>query len=247
MKTIIALLVLAGTMWGQDTYYHIGDWQPSHLYPKNAREGALQAIQEYDDYTMTRNSYLVPASINDNAIVYEWKYGNDPNGWQSFKLSTDGKFTFENISAEDALLAVMGNKLRDSLNHMKREDAAEAERQKERDSIPPETLKSKKYTYKISSVPEFPGDVLAVTHCNTARIESLISDEHKRISIMHEMMHVATNCDPKVHTAIYELAAPLLKMLQDNPNMVDYLTNRKPVMMRKSHAAGTVPRKREGK
>lgn len=71
-------------------------------------------------------------------------------------------------------------------------------------------------------------NILGDTNCTLKRVRLTVHGADKQDSMMHEMMHVATGCktDPELHSLIYALAPGILKMLQENPDLVKYLTTK---------------------
>ncbi len=237
MKKIAVLIILCGgILSAQQTapHYKFGDDDSLKFSVKpelgNAHEYALDSIRRYSDYMNKPRPYGNGFRIDtDKDLVFRYVFhvGSNQDGYQEFTVTPEGKIELHNISIEDALLSLVANQTREWLDSAQRYDAQEEKAEAERSSHPPTRLKAHGKSIKISNVSEIGPGIYGQTNCKVGTIKILMSDEAKRETVLHEMMHIASNCDDKVHRAIYELSSPLLKMLQDNPDMVDYLTKRK--------------------
>lgn len=229
LLALAAVMMVSGTMVGQQIDPNKADDKPSYFVfsnmpgpadvPKNAHEWAMQVFQQYKDYHKSQGHNFHSDSITMFQII---------NGdlRQQILLDWDGKVDLRGITLDDAMLSVLAFQTQESLDREKEWDRQEKVREEESQHNPPPSLKAGSGKYKITPVHQLPADVLANTQCTTKQINVLIEQDAKRTSVMHEMMHVASNCDESVHRAIYELARPLLKLLQDNPDMADYLLKR---------------------
>lgn len=188
---------------------------------------ALSKLKAYNDYSRQRYPGF---TLNDKGPVfaYAFRFGVDDVD-QGFSVNEDGKVELRNMSMEDAVLALMANNYEEMLEREKKWDKQHAAEEEERASRPPAVLKFDTKFYPIKNVSTLPTGVAAQTNCGQQWIKSLMSDSAKRISVLHEMMHVATNCDERDHASIYRMQGPLLRMLQQNPDMVRYLTQKKEV------------------
>jgi hypothetical protein len=102
-----------------------------------------------------------------------------------------------------------------------------AEHEQATASVPPAHFKSGKADWDVLNIPAWSTNdgLMADTNCYLKRIRVKEDGSDKPDSVLHELLHVATKCDPspRVHEIIYGLAPALLKILQDNPDMVAYL------------------------
>lgn len=186
--------------------------------PKTVREYAMQQFKEFNDYNKLNG-------MDHQEFSLTWQSGGT---YQEAIINGDGKVVLNNMTLEDALLYLVATQIGDELRKEYKWDTEKKKAEEERKTNPPTTLKSSKGIYKITPVHKLPADILATTNCRENDIDVLISQNTKRASVLHEMMHVATDCDgsPSLHRSIYELSNPLLKLMQDNPAMVDYLMNK---------------------
>lgn len=234
MKIVIGILMLATVAFGQQEkpqppIFAFANSDALSWSPHNAHEMALEEFRRYRDYQENKpKSYgsLYPNIDHEFVISYTASFKDQPS--QSFTIEMDGTITLNNITAEDALLLLASDMSRNNLTSMKEFDRQQAQRDEERKVNPPTKLRAGKKNFKVSSVPLLDNGVLGNTNCSTQHINILMSDGAKRVGVLHEMMHVATGCDgsSSLHRAIYRLQVPLLKLLQDNPDMVDYLLKR---------------------
>lgn len=150
---------------------------------------------------------------------------------QYVTISQQGELEFHNMTEHDALMLMIAQQVYGDMTRMQQYD----HEREERDSRPPSTLRTPNgVRFRISQHRDLgeteAGTTLADTNCSLERIRVRMDDGDKRGSIMHELMHVASGCSDRVttlHRAIYDLSDPLLRLLQENPDMVDYLTKRK--------------------
>jgi hypothetical protein len=212
---------------------HFGD-QPT---PKSPREYAVSILHNYRDYMAKRDAEregkpdAQGITWTTSSVPGAYWYAESINaGGSKVSIDFDGKVTYsgKELTAEDALVLLVAIQLDQQLKEMEEQDRKEAEAKEEQASVPPTTLKAGKKTFAVKNVPKVAGGALGNTNCGYDRIHILMSDPNKRVGVFHEMMHVATWCngDPALHRSIYQLEYPLLKLMQDNPDMVDYLMRR---------------------
>jgi hypothetical protein len=213
---------------------HFGD-QPA---PKTTREYAVSLLHTYRDYMMKRDAEregkpdAQGITWTTSSIPGAYWYAESINaGGSKVSIDFDGKVSYsgKELTAEDALVLLVAIQLDQQLKEMEEQDKQEARAKEERASVPPAKLKSGQKTFDVRNVAKVDNkNSLGSTNCDYDHIRILMTDPNKRVGVLHEMMHVATwcNADPALHKAIYELQYPLLKLMQDNPDMVDYLMRR---------------------
>lgn len=156
-------------------------------------------------------------------IAYTTKDGKR----SSLIVDEDGELHFDNMTAEDALLMLISEEIYRTMESNKLSDYYEAEHKKAMADIPPPKVKVEGKYWPIWNVPQYDQDanILASANCNARWIKVRDDRTEKRTSVMHELMHVATGCDKdeKLHSVIYRMAPALLKLMQDNPDVVNYL------------------------
>lgn len=224
MKYMVMIILITGTAFGQNSSYPLFSVHQETTTPKNVHDYALSRIKALNDY-MTLSSKL--AGGNTYLFVFRGFGAED----QSLAIDKDGNIRLKNMSTEDALLMLYAIKADEDLARYEQWDREEREREEERKSIPPSPIRVGIKTWNIFNEPtpwSKTEGVLADTNCYLGRIRSLKTDGAKRSSVMHEILHVASNCreDHNMHAAIYVLAPALVKILQDNPDLVDYLTKK---------------------
>lgn len=246
-KLAVGIMMLAaGLAWGQPpstppeqgwTQIGTAEFAFSQPSPKDAHELAVQELKKAEQLRHEHAAHMVGehysklvAGPSTGTVVYSVSVGGKQ---QSFSVDPDGKVTYTDITPEDALLMVIAQKERHDAELDLQWDREDEAAQEERRSQPPEFFKDGATTWTIGEYPEqWEKNTLATTYCGFDYIRLLEADGAKRDSLLHEVMHVATNCDndPMLHKAIYQLAPGLLRLLQDNPELVRYLTKKpKPV------------------
>jgi hypothetical protein len=183
--------------------------------PRNAHDYALQQIRDARDY-------LGESGIPDSGRVKDYVLCFD--GWekcQSFSVGNNGDFLGENISEHDAFLLLFSQEMKQRVDLARQV----AEQEAEKKDHPPSTLKGGGKLYTIKDQDLWNPYVLGDTNCYTHKIRTLDNYGRKREVVLHEMMHVATNCseEPGLHRLINQMAPKLLELMQENPSMVKYL------------------------
>lgn len=209
-----------------DAIEYFGIISPVESQPQSVREYAQSIIKEYSEYMISHGHFT------DYTVMVFSFTGATYNS--SFAIEKDGSITLNHISAEDALLAMAAIRAGDSLREMQLWDRDETKRKQAEASVPPTDFRYGTTHWKTQKAKDGTiGDgVLADTNCTLKRVRLTIHGEDKQDSMMHEMMHVVTGCDfnPELHGLIYELAPGIVKILQENPDLVKYLTTKpKPV------------------
>src|ERR1039457_88372 len=106
-------------------------WLPTTFFNRSAHEYALATMKEYQDYLKLYHSDMPDTELN-------FAVGNLPNGdMQSFTVFPNGKVELKNITIEDAFLSLYADRVKDDLVELKKIDAEDRERTRERKSIPP--------------------------------------------------------------------------------------------------------------
>lgn len=185
--------------------------------PTDAHTYALQTIATWKKYIeqTTGGHYY-------SDFQYNMKF---MNGDQSFAIK-DGKVFFQNISAEDAVLLMFSDVARRQMADWEAYEKQKRQEEAEIASVPPAIIKAHGGTWNVQNIPDWSkGKYLGLTFCNLNLIDILNTDPNKRATVMHEAMHVASGCrdTPGYHDAISDLSPKLLKLLQDNPDLVQYL------------------------
>lgn len=176
---------------------------------------ALSVIKEFADYQKSKNA------TRGNSYWYGITYMHGST-IQSVGVNQDtGMPELHNISLDDAFLLMYSTEVGVMLADEKRFD----DKERAIASIPPLKLKATGKTYKVQNVPQWNANVAADTNCGLNRVRLVDRFPDKKDSLLHEMMHIATNCDatPALHRAITRLAPELLKLMRENPDMVAYL------------------------
>src|SRR5882762_1412902 len=157
-------MLLFETMWGQQSTPSpvLAEQTFSFSYeaPKSVHEYAVSELRAYVDYINSPRKigqYVLKGNENQLAFRYGINFGA---GEQYFSVDRDGQIILHGITAEDALLLMVAERSRESLEFAQRYDRQEESREKERRDHPPATLKSGKKTFKISNVPEIAPHVL---------------------------------------------------------------------------------------
>jgi hypothetical protein len=152
-----------------------------------------------------------------------------PDGRHTFSVDDAGKVVYANLTPEQALLFMTEFELA-------REDQAFEDLDKEqaaRDLVPPRVLRNGTAAWTMQDLQNWlklPGTV-GDTNCSLKRVRVLSDQEStkdKRDTVLHELMHVASNCDQRLstHRAIYEIAPTLLRLLRENPDLVKFLVGK---------------------
>lgn len=200
---------------GTDQSYWV---QPATPLPMNAHDYALSRISELHDYMKARGSNQA------EDYVYRFIGGRSPGKEQSVAIK-DGKVELENMTMEDAVLLLYSTEADNTLTSMKEWDRNEKERIA---SKPPDKMKVGPDKWNVHNQPAWStdGTVLADTDCASKSIRILETGPGKPDSMLHEMLHAATGCSHnlELHRTIYAMTPKLLKMLQENPDLVKYLT-----------------------
>ena len=202
--------------------------------PKNAHEYALQTFKEWKEYMDARDARLtakmaakgltlIPSDVHNSE-----RYISSPFGGEIRTISIDenGNIILTNTTMEEAILLVVANEMNRELDNIKIWDADDAARDAAKKSVPPSTMKVGAASVRIEDQSLWAAYTLGDTNCATRKINLLNDSSEKKSTLLHEMMHVATNCNaaPALHRAITQMAPALLKLLQDNPEIVKYLT-----------------------
>lgn len=195
--------------------------QTSTQFPLNAHNYALSRINELHDYMKARGSNQ---SVD---YVYRFIGGPSPGKEQSVAIE-DGKVELENITMEDAVLLLYSSEAERTLESMKEWDRRGKEREERIADKPPDKMKVGPDKWDVHNLPAWStdGTLLGDTNCADKRIRLLETGYGKPDSMLHEMLHAATGCshDLELHRTIYAMTPKLLKMLQENPDLVKYLT-----------------------
>lgn len=238
MKTEIVLvaMMMFGQIQGTDPK-GILQWSSDPIFalsseptPNNAHEFAVREINKYMDWAASPRKigefYTTPRTT---ALTYI--YTANGTAQQSFSIGHDGAIELNKITIEDALLLLYSNQATQQLEREREWDRLARAREEEAKSVPPVKLKGPKgESYRVKNLPRWSPDktLLGDSACTLKRVRILETDNQKRDTVLHEMMHVATSCreDASLHRAIYALTPGILKMLQDNPDLVKYLTEK---------------------
>lgn len=203
---------------GADTMWIVQQTKP---FPFTAHDYALSRINELRDYERSKGT--------DRTTDYMYRFigGTSPGKEQSVAI-TDGKVELENMTMEDAVLLLYSSEADRTLTSMKEWDRQEKMREEAKASIPPDKMKVGPDKWNVHNLPAWSKDptVMADTTCALKRIRILEDGYNKPDSMLHEMLHAATGCsqDIELHRTIYAMTPKLLKMLQENPDLVKYLT-----------------------
>jgi hypothetical protein len=234
MKHLVVLIVALATMTalGQNpdppktdgfAFSSLGYVPPM---PMNVHDYALQKVKEYDDYQRSRDRQFM-----DVEMPYIFSF-HGPNGVneQSFAVHKDGTIDFTNVTPDDVILWLYAFDLERRLSVQQKFDKADDERKEAESSVPPARFRIGPQHWHTENVPDWSlgSGVLADTNCNAKRLRFIIHGPNKQTSMMHELLHVATGCKDnlEVHSWIYEASPTLLKLLQENPDLVKYLTTK---------------------
>lgn len=198
---------------------------PTADFPKNVHDYALQKIKEFDDYQKSKPSKLGTLVMVEQGYSFSFRF-NSSTTVQSFSLDKDGKFIGDNLSMEDALLWMVAMDEERRLAEQKRWDRSMKESEDAIKSVPPAKFRFGGERWLLYNGPAWTYvNVSADTTCAIKRVRVLEDDHEKQSDVFHELMHVASGCrnGARVHEVISNLSGPLLKLLQENPDMVDYL------------------------
>lgn len=179
------------------------------MAPSNAHEYALGVFKRH---------------AKSDVVRY---YFEGLDGHQSFSVNSEGQFEGDGISEHDALLALEASRMEDMDARQADFDRTEAIMAATKADPPPTTIRFGKHVYKVDDVNVFSPYVLGDTTCALRQIRTVNTNPQKRATVLHEAMHVATNCnlDPSLHRAIHQMAPKLLELLRENPALVAYLTS----------------------
>lgn len=187
--------------------------------PKNTHDFAVERINAYHDYKLSKG---IPITVDYMFTI------NGAN--QSFAVDKDGHVSLREISLEDAFLLLYSMQTDNLMDKEKRWDAEEEAREKARADKPPDKLKVGTRDWDVHSLPAWSRDttLMADTNCDLRRVRVLETSRDKQDSMLHEILHIATGCNHslELHRTIYAITPRLLKLLQANPDVVDYLTKR---------------------
>lgn len=195
---------------------------------KSLREFALQRIAALEDYEKSRSSEYGDFKYSTATLPgFSFVINNGPV--QSFTVHRDGKIDLDGLTLEDAVLVLYSEEADRQLVDLQRFDSEEKQREEARKSVPPKNFRLGKKQWSMSNQPDWShGAVLGDTNCGLKRVRILETDPDKRGTVMHELMHVASGCQDNagLHNLIYQLAPNLVKLLRENPDVVEYLTKK---------------------
>lgn len=206
--------------------------------PSNAHEMALSIFADYAAYQKVKTAKLRAAFSDNEGMtitgafdakeLIRYSYQLADSSLQSFSVGYDGKVEYDHLTPEDALLMVEANTLQMRMLEEREQDREDARREAaKRTDVPPKILRYQGQIFKIDHMTEdWSGGLAAAdTNCFIGRIRVLATLPDKRETVMHELMHVATHCNenPSLHHSISAISPGLVKLMRENPALVDYL------------------------
>lgn len=205
--------------------------------PNNAREYALDVFRRKRDYEEKRMALINERLKKQGRET--WNFTRQGPNYtfigidgrhQSFRIDDDsGKVEYENLSPEDALLMVVAFHAESQLTEIREYDRQKDQELEERESKPPVHMSVAGVKWAIVPKPtKAMKGTLGQTDCTLKKVLIDKNDSEKRDTVMHELMHVATGCylGQNEHAFIFRTTPGLLKLLQDNPDLADYLLKR---------------------
>lgn len=189
--------------------------------PSNAHEYAIQEFKEYYDYSSRDR---VPDQF---FMVHRSTFTFAGGAKQGFSIDKDGEIALQNMTLEDALLSTVALQSRESLDRMKEWDRKEKAKEVAKASVPPSRVRLGTAKWNMENIPDWSqGKYLGTTYCGLNKVKILEDGPDKQGTVMHEMMHVVSGCkdNPEIHSLITQIAPGLVRLLQENPDLVKYLT-----------------------
>lgn len=191
--------------------------------PKSWRDWALEQIKYHREYEAKKDAKF---GVKDRGDSPELTYFSSMGGKESRASVSveDGKVKIDgDMTMEDVLLVLIAEK---DANQRSLEERWDRDEEARKQKVPDHVIVGGR-KWPVISAPnwEFRGDgVLADTNCALRKIHVLDTDRNKPDSVMHELMHVASGCNPSpaLHRFIYETSQGMVNILHDNPEIADY-------------------------
>lgn len=218
MKTLLLALLLSSPIMAQ-TVAAYPPLQVPNTFLVRATEQLKDASHTTDSWYTDENGYSV--------MRYVEHFAGEPEGVNSIYAQHDGTIRTEGMWTEhDWLTVLVGQKAEEEVVSRKN---FQIELKAALDK-PPVKLRTVTGIVNVKDVTRWSAYISGDTNCELRRIRTVSTDPEKRVTALHEMMHVASNCngDEQLHRAIQQIAPRLLRLLRDNPDMVDWLLSRKP-------------------
>lgn len=207
--------------------YNIGDasyvWQSDPDAPHDMHSYAMSQIRDFNDYEDSKSN-LAAKFPTDFLYMYTSR-----DNRQTIAVDRDGKVTLDGVTMEDAFLMLYSDRLKETMDRQFIWDQQEKDRQEAKKDVTPHEVMYHGNPWEIAERPDWSkGKVLGDTRCSLKSIRILEDRTDKRGTMLHELMHVASGCKDnfEIHSLISQIEPGLLKILQDNPDMVDYLTKK---------------------
>lgn len=234
VRSLVIALMLTVCAWSQEpkrtpdgplkfSWYAVGPEMAPMKAAFSAHDLALANIKEFNDYELAKGLHQ-----SGSIIIVRPHVGEE----QSVSMDEDGTIKLKNMTIEDAFLLLWGARAQEMLWEMQRWDKFEAKIEAAKKDVPPNRVRLGKEKWNIENIPDWSqGKYLGQTFCGMGKIKLLETNSEKQETMMHEMMHVVSGCkdNPELHSLITELSPGLVKLLQQNPDLVKYLTKTKPV------------------
>lgn len=193
-------------------------------YPKTPREYALSRLKAADDYFKQKEEDQRHRSGQsthywNSAFSYTFLFGDKRS---SFSVDLDGHVAIEGMTAEDALVYLAAQESDRNLELAKKWDEEEDAK---RDTPPPPAIHANNIPVRVEVIDRWSPYIEADSNCAARKIRLVNSSKEKRESMLHEMMHVASNCsqDEQLHRAIQQISPKLLQMMRSNPKLVEWM------------------------
>ena len=188
-------------------------------------------IQAYIDAKIKEYKEDRGLTPTQNICVYLSNVG--ANYCSVLSFGEDGKIVHEGMTTEQALALYFIQYKDQNIQEWQEFNTRMEKAAFSRSLTPPSKIKVGSQQYILQHLEEWTKNpyVAADTNCSLKRVRIMQSDGSKQDSVLHEMMHVTSHCDTNIgtHRAIYQMSNNLLKILQDNPDLVEFLMKKPPV------------------
>lgn len=191
--------------------------------PHDIHGYAMSYIHDFNTYEDSKSNGEAKYSTES---LYVYSSGDKK---QTISVDRNGKVTLDGVTMEDAFLLLYANTLEERMNRQFAYDKQEKDHEEAKKDVTPHKMIYQGNPWDIDELPDWSkGKVLGDTRCSLKKIRILEDRTDKRGTMLHELMHVASGCKDnfEIHSLISQMGPGLLKILQDNPDIVDYLTKR---------------------
>lgn len=203
----------SGEVW---TIQSVNALETKYDFMQNARD----QLKAYRDLQGGQN--VVLWQINE-------QYVGEPEQRRSLVIEPDGSLTLKGNWTEHEWLLMFAGQTAERHAESDRRIRAEFAALKD---TPPAKLVTRATPVKVRDVNRWSPYIEADANCllHRIRIVNTEASTDKRVSLIHEMMHVSSNCsqNEQLHRAIQQIAPKFLELMRNNPDTVAWLMKQQP-------------------